>query len=153
MSRQNPDILDEMYTPPLASRGVGIGKEGGWETGNAMGNRETRQAGPISSFSWRLNSMSPRLGGTRNLSHNSHLHQVLKHRSQGSSPSSLVQLATKKNAGRLLRNGIGRSPVTVKLAGVKKEESQPMDVREMSVGESKDPCDKEVVLSALRQKR
>ena len=147
-SRQNPDILDEMYTPPLASRGAGFGKE---TAGNVMGNR---QPGQTSGSLWGSNdySRSPRLGGTGSLSHNSHLLRVLKHRSHGSSPNSLVQLAAKKNAGRLLRNGIGRSPVTVKLAGVK-EENQPMEVKETGSGERKDPCDKEVVLSALRQKR
>ena len=83
------------------------------------------------------------------------------------SQRSLVQLATRGRAaagGRLLRRGIGRGLVTVKLAGVKKEEEEKKEesrnAEEEGIGADverrkppQDPCDKEVVLSALRQKR
>jgi hypothetical protein len=152
MSRQNPNILDEMYTPPPPNQDTGIGKEVRWDNGDVGNNEETRKS---SHLSRRLKdfSMSPGLGGgTGSLSQNSYLRQVLKQRSRSSSPSSLVQLATRKNAGGLLKKGIGRSPVTVRLAGVRKEEGQP-EVKGVSAEERTNPCDKEVVLSALRQKR
>lgn len=146
MSRQNPNILDEMYTSPLATRDG----EGGRWNGNAAGSGKTRKT----SHMLTLNeySISPQLGGAGRLSQNSFLRRALERRSQSSSPCSLVQLATRKSAGRLLRNGIGRSPVTVRLAGVKKEGTNQMEMKG-EVGGQVDPCDKEVVLSALRQKR
>lgn len=133
-----------MYTPPPA-RVTSVGETGGWHS------RAVASGGETSRVSWRLNdnSASPAVSRT------SYLRQVLKHRSQSSSPSSLVQLATRNSPGRLLRNGIGRSPVTVRLAGVKKEEHKPMEVRMDTDQQDQpaDPCDKEVVLSALRQRR
>lgn len=153
MSRQNPSILDEMYTLPPASRDVaGFSEEQRWDNGDVASGGETRKNGRLL---WRLNdySLSPRLGGAGSLPPNSYLRRALKHRSQSSSPTSLVQLATRKNAGRLLKNGIGRSPVTVKLAGMKKKECPSAEVRGVGAGQRTDPCDKEVVLSALRQKR
>lgn len=150
MSRQNPNVLDEMYTPPPGSHDPIIGEGGGvHRRGGAA------RSGDTSHVSWRSNnySASPTIGSS---SQNSYLRQVLKRRSQSNSPSSLVQLATRNSPGRLLRYGIGRSPVIIRLAGVKKEEEdEPMEVRtDADRGDHRaDPCDKEVVLSALRQRR
>jgi len=94
----------------------------------------------------------------------SYLQQMLlSRRSKSASPSSLVQLATKKGAtqrggrgGRLLKSGL--SPVTVKLAGVgggddKKEVEKTQLVNGVNPQVTLNPCDKEVVLTALKQKR
>lgn len=144
MSRQNPNVLDEMFTPP-AGHDLSGNEGSGRQYGGAIGSRETNHG------SWKLNdySSSPRIWSS---SQNSYLHRVLKRRSQSNSPRSLVQSATRNSPGRLLKYGIGRSPVTVRLAGLK-EENRSVEVRTNSREERADPCDKDVVLSALRQRR
>lgn len=161
MSRQNPNVLDEMYSSPptLLDRGP-IGRESVYTSRNRDEN--IGNSGELGQRSWGVKDyhspvISPRagrVGGT------SYLHQALNMRSraQSSSPSSLVQLATRKGSGRgarLLKNGIGHSPVTVKLAGIKRKEEAILQVEAGAYSEERrlNPCDKEVVLSALRQKR
>lgn len=149
MSRQNPNVLDQMCAPAPRPAGQDLrGNEGGgWHHKGAVSVGETAQTSKANHMSWKLNNYTP------SPRQSSYLHHVLKHRSQSNSPSSLVQLATRNSPGRLLKYGIGRSPVTVRLAGVKKEENKPMEVRSISEDQQTDPCNKEVVLSALRQRR
>lgn len=156
MSRQNPNVLDQMYTPNQSIEG----REKGRESIYTVGNRES----PYSfQDGLRIPGVSPRLGGTGAISQVSFLQQMLNSRRARSASPGLVQLANRKGLGkpgRLLKNGVvGRSPVTIKLAGVKgtakKDKVQSSGVMNGSEQnqEVPNPCDKEVVLSALRQKR
>lgn len=162
MSRQNPDILDQMYLSPStanSTRFLGAGRGGIYTLGNR--DRTTYMLGRVNGH--RSPAISPRLGSVGAPAQLSYLRQILNsRRSQSVSPSSLVQLATRKGVGRtgrLLKNGVGGSPVIVRLAGAnrseKKEEVQQAQVVNRSESNNKavDPCDKEVVLSALRQRR
>ena len=75
------------------------------------------------------------------------------------SSSSLVHLATRGSGLQHMMNGISRSPVTVRLSGVTSDGMSGVyeDGRDVSHDQSHDqsnnPCDKNVVMSALRQKR
>ena len=140
MSRQNPDVLDRMY---------------------ASSNQQLQK---ISDNSVLNDGQSPVMIGPSGHTGTVHftppyqttlLRQMLNaRRLRSTPPSSLVELATMKG-GRLLRKSVA-SPVVVKLAGVKRsnrEESgrgKIVNGREQS---TPNPCDKEVVLKALRQRR
>ena len=132
MSRQNPDVLDQMYSPSSAvQKNHFLGIHQG--TNDSTTSRKIN--GHFSQF------VSPRTEASvysKTPSQASLLRQMLNsRRSQSASPSSLVQLATRKGpgirhgrVGRLLKNGVA-SPATVKLAGVKhkggrEEEKEPL---------------------------
>lgn len=158
MSRQNPDVLDQMYSS--------LSSSGDHESlAQSMGRESiTRNRAESPYLSGRINgyhsvAVSPRMGRTGAVSQVSYLRQMLdSRRSRSASPSSLVQLATRKGVGkmgRLLKSGVG-SPVMVKLAGPgMKSTSERKEVQEERTvnGFASNPCDKEVVLSALRQRR
>lgn len=165
MSRQSPDVLDQLYIPSPDNQGqsVGIGRESTYTS--LVNYRGIDSGGETSYMSGRLNGHHspaltpvPRLGtpsgGNSQLSY---LHQVLSmRRAQSCSPSSLVQLATRRGGGRtsrLLRNRVGSGVATVRLAGVKDTAQGQQEMMECSDQIAPNPCDKEVVLSALRQKR
>lgn len=149
MSRQNPNVLDQMYSPNQSTQGR--------ESVYTIGSRES----PLNGH--RTLGVSPRLGGTGAVSQVSFLRQMLNSRRARSASPGLVQLANRNGVGRtgrLLKYGVvGVSPVTVKLAGVKgigeKGKMQPSGVTNGLDQNQRmpNPCDKEVVLSALRQKR
>ena len=160
MSKQNPDVLDRLCSPSPSHRDHLLHKKtltpatvrvGGGGSGVLVGGRS---------------SHSP--------SQSSLVKQMLlndKHRA----PASLVHMATR---GRGLRTGVNVSPVVVKLSGPPTQTLPPpaatpdsvapvpnsmvengteVDktavVGEGSPGKKSDPCDKNVVLSALRQRR
>lgn len=154
MSRQNPNVLDQMYSSNHStqeSNGVYV-----------LGSRDSPYSPVAQVNGHHTLGMSPR---ARGVSQVSFLRQMLNSRRARSASPGLVQLANRKTLGRpgrLLRNGlVGGSPVTVKLAGVKKgaeeERGKLQPSRVLNGGEQKlgvpNPCDKEAVLSALRQKR
>ena len=159
MSKQNPDVLDRLCSPSPSHRDHLLHKKtltpatvrvGGGGGGVLIGGRNGHSATQSSLVKQMLND---------------------KHRAQ----ASLVHLATR---GKSFRNGVNISPVVVKLSGaapqslpsssasslnLSREEnkivengsevsSRPSD-GEASSGNKVDPCDKNVVLSALRQRR
>ena len=169
MSRQNPDFLDQLYIPSPDNQGnqgqsVGISNRETTYT-SPVNYRSMESGGDTSYMPGRVDGYhspvvtpGPRMGtpsvGNSQLSY---LRQVLNmRRAQSCSPSSLVQLATKRGGGRtgrLLRNGVGSGVATVRLAGVKDTPQPQQETMECSDQTAPNPCDKEVVLSALRQKR
>lgn len=171
MSRQSPDVLDQMYSSseePQENRMQPFhGLDPGGTSYPAIGNssvlrKSNSHFSPIG---------PPKRPGEATPSQISYLRQVLNaRRSQSASPNSLVQLATRsgvgRGLGRLLKKGLGGGGVaTVKLAGVTQGSREEQEV-EKRVGENhgsqfsngldqqqQNPCDKEAVLSALRQRR
>lgn len=159
MSRQNPDVLDQLYTPSPVNQGqsAGIG------TYTSPVNYRSMESGGDTSYmsgrgdGYHSPAPTPAPRPSPGNSQISYLRQVLSmRRAQSCSPSSLVQLATKRGGrrtGRLLRNGVGSGVATVRLAGVKDTTQPQQEMMECSDQTAPNPCDKEVVLSALRQKR
>ncbi len=174
MSRQNPDVLDQMYSSSEADVPDNHTQlfQGGTSYGATSANRAVlgRLNGHHSTV------ISPKLPGSGAPPQMSYLrHMLNSRRAQSASPSSLVQLAARGGSvgvrrrggggGRLLRNrlgGVGGSPATAKVAGVARttggegEGREGHYVQQQPNGldqQSQNPWDKEVVLSALRQRR
>ena len=155
MSKQNPDVLDRLCSPTpdhllhkktLTPATVRVSGGGG---GILIGTRNGHLPGQSSLVKQMLND---------------------KHRAA----ASLVHLATR---GKSFRPGVNISPVVVKLSGVAPSQGLPSNSSstsnqgesgspensaevksrssdgEGSAGKSRDPCDKNVVLSALRRRR
>ncbi len=155
MSRQNPDIIDRLYSPSNKDES----RNGHIETNTRNNRISSPAASPFSIGHGRPATGGTSSGGTP--SQTTLLRQMLNSRkSQSRSPvpggGSLVQMATRRGAfgkaGRLLRNG-GVSPVIVKLAGVKNAEESKVEILNGEDQRPNNPCDKDVVLSALRQRR
>ena len=152
MLKQNPDVLDRLCSPSPFHRDTLLHKK-------------------------TLSPAMVRVGAGSGVAQKGHLasgqqsslvQQMLndKHRA----PTSLVHLATR---GKSFRSGINVSPVVVKLSGnmtydlpsnssslnpSREDGSGSENGAEATNGErlpvkSRDPCDKDVVLSALRQRR
>lgn len=158
MSKQNPDVLDRLCSPSPSHRDTLLHKK------------------TLSPAMVRVGTGSGMLTNARNghqaPGQSSLVKQMLndKHRA----PTSLVHLATR---GKTFRSGVNISPVVVKLSGAvthdpssnssslnsgQEEGNSAENGAEASLrstnGEvlpvkSRDPCDKNVVLSALRQRR
>ena len=155
MSKQNPDVLDRLCSPSPSHRDHLLHKK-------TLTPATVRVGGG---------------GGVLNLTRNGHLlgqnslvKQMLNDRHRA--PASLVHLATR---GKSFRTGVNVSPVVVKLSGAtpqslpsslnssREENTTPENgsadsstrLSEIKVasGKREDPCDKNVVLSALRQRR
>lgn len=168
MSRQNPDVLDHMYAsqatptpqPPSTQQTRNFHRELIY-TPQKSRPHHTAILGPYA-VPADLNSVPPQP---------SLLRQMLNaRRAQSSSPSnSVVQFATRNGrrgrvGGGLLKRGLV-SPVVVRLAGVRRRGDETCGGRERGwdgedagrfereARDGRDPCDKEVVLDALRQKR
>ena len=175
MSRQNPDVLDKLYPSPERD----APENSPHQFQNVLELRDGRFAATTANkpvletvnghYSSLVSPNFPR-GGVPP-PQVSFLRQMLNsRRSQSVSPSSLVQLATRgggvrvrRGGGRLLKGRLlGQSPAMVKLAGVGKT-SQGSEVRDLLQQQQQqlngldqqthNPCDKETVLSALRQRR
>lgn len=156
MSRQNPDVLDQIYSQDHASQDVGDRES--LYTATHKDTSYTSSLGRPNGY--HSPAIPPRMGPHPQVSL---VRQMLNsRRARSASPSSLVQRAMRKGpilgTGRLLKSGvIGGSPVMVKLAGVKglKEKQERVTARVMDAS-GQNPVsssDKEAVLSALRQKR
>ena len=158
MSKQNPDVLDRLCSPSPSHRDTLLHKK------------------TLTPATVRVSAGGGVLIGARNghqtPGQSSLVKQMLndKHRA----PTSLVHLATR---GKAFRSGVNISPVVVKLSGAvthnlpsnssslnsSREENGSAENHaeaslrpssgEGSPGKSRDPCDKNVVLSALRQRR
>ena len=158
MSKQNPDVLDRLCSPSPSHRDTLLHKK------------------TLSPAMVHVGAGSSMLVSTRNghqaPGQSSLVKQMLndKHRA----PTSLVHLATR---GKTFRSGVNISPVVVKLSGavthdLPSNSSSLNSSREEGNGtengaeassrstngegspvKSRDPCDKSVVLSALRQRR
>ena len=154
MSKQNPDVLDHICSPSPSHRDHVLHKK-------TLTPAMVKVSGGGGILNLTRNGQSP---GQSSL-----VKQMLndKHRA----PASLVHLATR---GKSLRTSVTISPVVVKLSGAppkslpsslnssKEENGTPENGAEVntrlsngegSSGKSADPCDKNVVLSALRQRR
>lgn len=156
MSKQNPDVLDRMYSSSLPS------------SQNSHLANHMISPSPYHSGSGSTNS-SPGVLFQSRISHTpnqSLLRQTLKaSKAQTSSKSSLVQLATQRGSSIRLNNVSTISPVLVKLS--RGSDTPPSAVRSTSeltmptvsetgvIGstQSGDPCDRDTVLTALRSKR
>ena len=164
MSKQNPDVLDRLCSPSPSHRDHLLHKKtltpatvrvgGGAGGGVLIGTRNGHSPGQSSLVKQMLND---------------------KHRA----PASLVHLATR---GKSFRGSVNISPVVVKLSGaapqnlpssasgssslnssreeihvIAQENGHEVNPRlsdgEGLPGKKTDPCDKNVVLSALRQRR
>ena len=166
MSRQNPDILDRMYARTAPTPGVGgvvaktINQK---ESGSPICHTpKTRQPGAM-----RLqDGCSPSdLDSPHQIPL---LRRMLNARKEKTnSPRSVVELATRGGRGKgvgLLKKK-GRSPVVLTIGGGRprrvggrglrswEEVSEGIGLEEEPAGKKarQDPCDKEVVLEALRQ--
>lgn len=144
MSRQNPDVLDHLYAPTVSPP------------------KESVNYSSVQSNVHPLH-LEPQLIKPQELYHTprvSLFRQLLNSRSPVQSPPSLVQRATRKGVkggGRipqLLRKDTMAPPV-VKLAGVTvdRHKEQAVTVHSPQEPSILDPCDKDVVLTALRQRR
>ena len=182
MSRQSPDVLDQMYSssgaadnPDNPTHQFHHGDPGGIIEPSYPPAVDRSALGRLNGHA---SAVIHRRGNSPQLSY---LRQLLNsRRSQSPSPSSLVQLAARsgvgvgvgvrRGGGRLLRRHmVGGSPAVVKLAGVGRTSSEGEGERERGEGNQqqqqpqqltngleerpRNPCDKEVVLSALRQRR
>ena len=159
MSKQNPDVLDRLCSPSPSHR-------------DHLLHKRTQSPAVV-----RVGGGSGVLVGGRNghsPAQSSLVKQMLlndKHRA----PASLVHLATR---GKAFRTGVNVSPVVVKLSGSPAVQTLPSSLTSDSnqersgvlengsteaehksvdrggqSGKISDPCDKNVVLSALRQRR
>ena len=157
MSKQNPDVLDRLCSPSPSCRDTLLNKK-------TLSPAMVR----VGAGSGMFTSGVARKGHLASGQQSSLVQQMLndKHRA----PTSLVHLATR---GKSFRSGINVSPVVVKLSGntmydlpsnssslnpSREDGSGSENGAEATNGErlpvkSRDPCDKDVVLSALRQRR
>ena len=155
MSKQNPDVLDRIYSSTTSQNGY-----------SPFGSRQTTT--PLYGSGHSSTNSSPGFTFQNRASHTpvqmSLLRQTLNaSKSQNTSGSSLVQLATQRSSVRLT-SGASISPVVIRLSrgsdtppskGVRSEESVSRLVNGVGGGHAQagNPCDKDTVLSALRNKR
>ena len=156
MSKQNPDVLDRIYSSTTPQNGY-----------TPFGSRQTTTS-PLYGSGHSSTNSSPGFTFQNQVSHTpvqmSLLRQTLNaSKSRSVSRSSLVQLATQRSSVRL-NSGASISPVVVRLSrgtdtpsskGVRSEESVSRLVNGVSDGHAQvgNPCNKDTVLSALRNKR
>ena len=159
MSKQNPDVLDRLCSPSPSHR-------------DTLLHKKTLSPAIVRVGAGSSMLMSARNGHQAPTGQSSLVKQMLndKHRA----PTSLVHLATR---GKTFRSGVNISPVVVKLSGAgtydlpsnssnlnstREEGSSAENGAEAGLkstnGEgspvkTRDPCDKNVVMSALRQRR
>ena len=158
MSKQNPDVLDRIYSSATPQVGYS-------PFSSQLNTSPLYNSGPNSTTSTPGVSFQNRVSHTP--AQMSLLRQTLKaSKSQSASHSSLVQLATQRSSVRL-SSGATISPVVVRLSrgsatppphGARSNEGVFVN----GIGSEGDadrlanagnPCDKDTVLSALRNKR
>ena len=159
MSKQNPDVLDRLCSPSPSHR-------------DTLLHKKTLSPAMVCVGAGSSMLMSAR-NGHQAPGQSSLVKQMLndKHRA----PTSLVHLATR---GKTFRSGVNISPVVVKLSGTgtydlpsnspslnsSREEGSSTENGAHETGlrstngegspvKTRDPCDKNVVMSALRQRR
>ena len=145
MSKQNPAVIDQMYSSSASPQ-----KDQLYKTVTPLMSRNTR-----------LNGSGILVRNDSTPGHTSLLKQTLGKIHQNSLPghSSLVQLAVRGSQRQY--DSIGVSPVIIKLSGPEpttREGLNPDLGMETSSWQNDrrevvNPCDKNVVLSALKQKR
>ncbi len=152
MSKQNPALLDPVLPSSLALQTTPT-QRGNSILASPMYNTIRTGSSPKGSFQ---NHMS------RTPTPVSLLRQTLKANKSLSSQSSLVQLATQRGSPRPTGLTASISPVVVRLSrggtdtppNVRlNNRGNPSTTRPTNQETAKDPCDKETVLTALRNKR
>ena len=138
MSKQNPAVIDQLYSPSPAS--------------SSHKNNLYKTASPLFNG---LNH-SRHLNGNRSgrTQVQSFLRQTLNRRNSlpGGTGTSLVHLAIQGRQRKY--DSVPVSPVIVRLSGSSLDEGKGMELGRLEEEETAvNPCDKDVVISALRQKR
>ena len=146
MSKQNPAVLDQMYS----------------SSSSPQKDHLYKAVTPLISRTTRLNGSGILVGNDSTPAHTSLLKQTLGkiHRNSLPGHSSLVQLAVRGTQRQY--DSIGISPVIIKLSGPESTTGgglEPELGMETNLWQNDvrapvaNPCDKNVVLSALKQKR
>ncbi len=153
MSKQNPDVLDRMYSSSVPS------------SPQTSPLRSQIRNSPLYHSGSSSTSSSPGVQFQNRMSHTpsqmSLLRQTLRaNKAQSSSKSSLVQLATQRTSVKLNGPAASISPVVVRLSRGADTPPSPRLSRGSSTNtgegneeQARNPCDKDTVLSALRSKR
>lgn len=153
MSKQNPDVLDRMYSSSVPS------------SPRTSPLRSQMRNSPVyhNHSGTSSTSSSPGAQFQNRTSHTpnqmSLLRQTLRaNKAQSSSKSSLVQLATQRTSVKLSGPAASISPVVVRLSrGADTPPSPRLSRGSSTVGgneeQARNPCDKDTVLLALRSKR